>query len=842
LKFTRQLFFILVFAVAFGAQAASTPLLDEALNSQTVFSGAAITTGTSIRVGGNLQAAAAVNLGADSVIGGNFKSGPGAHADLAVNAQVGGNAEAGNVLTLGASARVIGNATSRNGPVVLGAASIVSGNATAGTVVTLSPSASVGGLISEGTVTAFETDIDSQKAQLQQAQDALNGMPTTATLAPVMTISTTLLPGVYGASALTTTAGITITLDGNNETGFWVFNMDTYISFGAGLTIELLNVTPDSTIIWNSGGYTTVGANSILRGTIIAGSYITTGAGATLNGVDADCGGIFTISGAVNLGASNIMGAEGCIVGAINNFILADDGAASFFVESDVSADAGTDQAAAENTAVTLVAAGDGIWTQTGGPALEPAIDSANPSFTAPLVNADTTLSFTLTAANGTTDTVVITVTDVAGTGLVANAGPDQSVSEGDIVTLIGSDSGSGTYAWEQIAVSDAAGVLLDDSTAANPIFAAPRVDIGGQTLTFLLTFTDNNGTITTDTVNIHVKNVNTAPIAIAGESRSIAAWSELTLNGSGSYDPDGETLSYQWTQRQGDGPVTVADDNSLSPSFTDNSTAELVFLLAVQGELVFDLTVTDGTVSSVVDSVTINIIAGNNAPVADAGVDQTANEISLVELDAQGSNDADGDTLTYGWTQIGGTEVITSNSDSSTLSFTSPYVIIGGEDLIFEVTVTDSNGGTTSDQVTIHVRNVGDVPNVSNAQPSDDCLWPPNHKLVPIEITGISGSDDATTITFDSVTQDEATDSQGNGDTETDAVIRDGILYLRAERFGTGDGRVYRVGFTASNEIGSASGTVNVRAPLNQGSDKLSCIAIDSGQKYTSTGTTVLN
>jgi MSHA biogenesis protein MshQ len=99
----------------------------------------------------------------------------------------------------------------------------------------------------------------------------------------------------------------------------WVFNIDTYLSLGAGTKIILENVHQDSTLIWNTGGYTFIGALSTFRGTILAGSYVTTGAGSTLNGVADSCGGILTIGGAVTLGATNVVGAMGCSVGAMDN-------------------------------------------------------------------------------------------------------------------------------------------------------------------------------------------------------------------------------------------------------------------------------------------------------------------------------------------------------------------------------------------------------------------------------------------------------------------------------------------------------------------------------------------
>jgi hypothetical protein len=701
MRFTKQLCFIPIISLVSGALAASTPLLDSTLKTQVVYSGVAITMGASSIVGGKATAGSAITFGAKVIVR--------------------GNATAETAVTLGADAIVSGHTTAGTA-ITLGADATVSGHAMAGTDITFGANASTGNLLSEGNITPFDTvtkaDFDNQLAQLRRAQTALRRMPITKSLAPTMIADTTLPPGVYQAATLATTAGITLTLDGNNETNFWVFNIDTLITFGANTTIKLLNVTPDSTIIWNTSGYTFVGAESTVIGTIIAGTYITTGAGATLTGIDNACGNIFSIAGAITLGATNNMGAQGCMAGAVNNFIIGEDGIASFFLG------------------------------ETG-----------------------------------------------------ANAGFDQSASEGETVTLIGSGSGSGTYVWKQIGLTEnETDLSLDYSDPMNPTFIVPTVNVGGKTPTFELTFTDDNDRITTDIVNITVKNGVNQPIANAGETQSITAGSPVTLDGAGSYDPDGESLQYRWWQREGDPQVELAYADSAYPTFTHNSPGEFVFYLRVY----------DGVLGSPRSAVTINITAGNNAPIANAGVDQTVSKNDVGELDARGSSDADGDSLTYAWRQIDGSKVSISNPYTSTPSF-NPFNV-DGEELVFEVTVSDSNGGTLNDQVKIQVQSTFSSPNLSNAQATPSCLWPPNHKLVPIELTGISGADETTTITINSVTQNEPTNSQGPGDTGNDAIIKNGKLYLRAERFR--NGRVYGINFNASNDYGSNEGTIYVRVP----------------------------
>jgi hypothetical protein len=108
--------------------------------------------------------------------------------------------------------------------------------------------------------------------------------------------------------------------------------------------------------------------------------------------------------------------------------------------------------------------------------------------------------------------------------------------------------------------------------------------------------------------------------------------------------------------------------------------------------------------------------------------------------------------------------------------------------------------------------------------------LWPPNHQLVPVTISGVTDPNgDAVTINVTGVTQDEPTNGLGDGDTgPADAVItaNSAIVRLRAERSGTGNGRVYVVSFTATDPSGaSCSGALRVTVQHDQ---KPGNVAID--------------
>ena len=186
-------------------------------------------------------------------------------------------------------------------------------------------------------------------------------------------------------------------------------------------------------------------------------------------------------------------------------------------------ADAGPDQRVAEFETVTLdgsgstdpkIGHGNNLsyqWVQTTGTPVVLSDDTAvQPTFDAPDAGpAGKTLTFTLTVTDE--DELVATdEVDVDVAIIQANAGPDQTVNESVTVTLDASNSvGVGLeYQWMQTAGTP---VMLSDDTAMQPTFTAPNVGSNGETLSFRLTITDDDGLEDTDTVKITVRNPNSS-------------------------------------------------------------------------------------------------------------------------------------------------------------------------------------------------------------------------------------------------------------------------------------------------------------------------------------------
>ncbi|MCL4753604.1 MAG: hypothetical protein KJ015_25825 [Myxococcales bacterium] len=112
--------------------------------------------------------------------------------------------------------------------------------------------------------------------------------------------------------------------------------------------------------------------------------------------------------------------------------------------------------------------------------------------------------------------------------------------------------------------------------------------------------------------------------------------------------------------------------------------------------------------------------------------------------------------------------------------------------------------------------------PDCSAAVASPATVWPPSGALVGVNITGVSGGAGPLELQVTDVQQDEPQASPGQGNTGPDAVIGGSgfPVRLRAERSGTGDGRVYHVGFTARDPSGrECRGNVQVCVPHHGGS-----------------------
>ena len=291
-------------------------------------------------------------------------------------------------------------------------------------------------------------------------------------------------------------------------------------------------------------------------------------------------------------------------------------------------------------------------------------------------------------------------------TAPVADAGPRQRVEGKAEVVLDGSnssdlDDGIVSYRWTQKGGPE---VTLSDPDSVKPTFMAPKAEPGGVSLIFQLSVRDRGGLEDTDTVIVSVTPDNLPPSAHAGPDQTIMGGMPVTLNASDSTDPDDEIVSYEWTQIQGTPEVILSDPMAVKPTFT------APHVKPGGSSLTFRLTVTDRSGLEDMDTTIVNVMSVNLPPMADAGPDQTVRAGTGVTLDGSGSVDQDDGIVSYVWKQQSGPPVILSNPREIQCAFVAPGVGPEGVDLVFRLTVTDSDGLAHSDTVTIHVKEQNDA------------------------------------------------------------------------------------------------------------------------------------
>jgi hypothetical protein len=126
----------------------------------------------------------------------------------------------------------------------------------------------------------------------------------------------------------------------------------------------------------------------------------------------------------------------------------------------------------------------------------------------------------------------------------------------------------------------------------------------------------------------------NQSPVANAGTDQNVATTSVVTLDGSVSSDPDGDTLTYTWSLA-----TKPADSNA---QLSDSSVVSPMFVTDMNGSYVIELTVNDGTVTSALVSITVVAAAGDNV-LTGVFVDSPVEGLRWASGNMQGMTDATG-------------------------------------------------------------------------------------------------------------------------------------------------------------------------------------------------------
>ena len=324
-------------------------------------------------------------------------------------------------------------------------------------------------------------------------------------------------------------------------------------------------------------------------------------------------------------------------------------------------------------------------------------------------------------------DSVIMTVTE--GQLPMANAGNDVSVTEGETASLSGAGSAdplgrSLTYQWSIADKPETSALTNVDSPTSMDTTLTP--DVAGV---YLLSLTVNNGINDSipDVTVVRVSSANPmAPTAVAGEDLlDLEDCTAIQLNGSGSFDPNGDSLEYLWSLQS-----KPTESTASSSSFSDVNSAQPTFYADVVGEYVVSLAVNDGTEWSSPDLLTITTIEriSNSAPTVNAGNSLTVDggdggcELSgysyicdecapiSVMIGSGGSVvDPDGDPVSYEWQVISGDVSISNPSELETLATfegATPTEPNACENTSFdlELVATDCPGANSIDDITVTV------------------------------------------------------------------------------------------------------------------------------------------
>lgn len=398
-------------------------------------------------------------------------------------------------------------------------------------------------------------------------------------------------------------------------------------------------------------------------------------------------------------------------------------------------ADAGPDRTVPLHATVTLdgSASGDAdgdsltyLWTfdeLPGGSAASLSDPTAvNPSFE---VDAPGTYTLNLVVNDGLVesapDTVAVSTEDTAP---VADAGADLTAYVTDTVTLDGSgssdlDGDALTFDWTLVSVPEGSTAALSDPTAVAPTFG---VDLPG---TYEAELVVSDGWADSAPDVVRVTTGNSLPVAAAGPDRTVPLGAEVALDGSGSFDVDGDPLTFLWTLASlPEGSVAaLSDPTAEAPSFTADR----------PGSYRLHLVVNDGVADSAPGTVVIDTL--NSRPLADAGPDRAARVGDTVPLDGTASVDPDDDALAFDWAltvRPAGSTAALDDPASPTPSFV-PDV---AGDYLAQLIVTDGALDSAPDTALVRVSPANDPP-VANAGPNVSVAV-----LFPASADGTASSD----------------------------------------------------------------------------------------------------
>ena len=183
----------------------------------------------------------------------------------------------------------------------------------------------------------------------------------------------------------------------------------------------------------------------------------------------------------------------------------------------------------------------------------------------------------------------------------VPNAGANQTVTVGDTVNLTGTatdvDGDALTFSWRLLSLPGGSSASLNTWSTSKTSFIA---DVAGTYRLELIADdgkVSNGGSVVTVTSTTKAA-ANLPPIANAGLDKSVLVGTTVNLNGSSSYDPNGDAITFDWSfiTRPSGSNANLNSPASATPNFIADS----------QGIYMLSLTVNDGKSASSISKVII--------------------------------------------------------------------------------------------------------------------------------------------------------------------------------------------------------------------------------------------
>ncbi|NJO63026.1 MAG: PKD domain-containing protein [Richelia sp. RM2_1_2] len=283
------------------------------------------------------------------------------------------------------------------------------------------------------------------------------------------------------------------------------------------------------------------------------------------------------------------------------------------------------------------------------------------------------TATLTVTDKDGGTDSDTLQIQVNNAAPVITEINGDTNINEGAIaifnVTAIGNEL---TYTWD----------FGDDSDTASGVTVNHQFADNG---TYLVTLTVANGTgsTTSQTLTVNVDNV--ASVVNAGDNQITLEGTTVNFNGSFTDPGILDTHTIEWDF--GDGS-TVTDVLEPSHNYSQNGTYTVT------------LTITDSDGAATVDTLTVTV--NNAAPIITEIISDTnINEGNIANFSAT-VTDPGNDILTYIWNFGDGTDPVVGNNVNHKYLDNGTYIAT--------LTVTDSDGASTTQTRTVQVNNVAPI------------------------------------------------------------------------------------------------------------------------------------